>query len=169
MSFLIDLIIITFCGLVLYYLYQGAIFLPTHPKTVTKIVELANIKPGMKTVDLGSGDGRLVIALAQAGSLADGFEINPVLALWSKIKIKKTGISNTRIFTKSFWHEDLSQYEVVVVFGMTHIMDRLENKLTQELRENTIVISNIFKFSGLREVSNNEGVYVYRVYKMPQI
>ena len=165
MQFLFGLVVLILCALALYYLYQGAIYLPTKQKIVEAIVNLAQIKPGMRAVDLGSGDGRLVIALALAGALADGFEINPVLAFWSKLKIKKAGVgNNARIFTKSFWSQDLSQYQVVVVFGMSHIMNRLEIKFKKELRPGTLVISNAFKFPGLNLVSKDgQGVYVYQI------
>ena len=167
MPILIDLILIIFCAVVLYHLYQGAIFLPTHPQTVKKIVEVAKIKPGMKAVDLGSGDGRLVVALAKAGFLADGFEINPALVLWSKIKIKQAGLNNARIFGKSFWATNLSQYDVVVVFGMSHIMDRLEDKFKSELRANTLIISNVFQFKDLTELESHDGIHVY-IKKSPE-
>lgn len=165
MQLLFELVLLFACGLILYYMRQGAIYLPTHPRTVEMIVAMVNIQPGVRAVDLGSGDGRLVIALAQAGALAHGFEVNPILAIWSKLKIKKLGLqNNAKIFVKSFWGQDLSQYDVVIVFGMTHIMDRLETKLKKELKPEALVISNVFQFKGLKLVNKDDsGVYVYKV------
>jgi len=157
-------VLIILCGIFLYHLSQGAIFLPTHRASVSRMVELAGIKPGMKAVDLGSGDGRLVIALTQAGAQASGFEINPLLAWWSRFKIRQAGLKGqAKIYNQNFWSVDLGQYEVILVFGMSHIMGRLEQKLQRELRPHTLVVSNIFQFKILRQVNAQDGVYVYRI------
>jgi len=163
MILFIDLAILILCGSLLYYFSQGAIFLPTYRQSVENMVALAGIKPGMKAVDLGSGDGRIVIAMADAGALADGFEINPILAFWSRRKIKRLGLeSRPRIFRQNFWTADLSSYDAVMVFGMTHIMEKLEKKLTKDLKPGTIVVSNIFRFKGWQEVKSENGLYVYK-------
>ena len=94
------------------------------------MIALAQIKPQTKAVDLGSGDGRIVIALARAGVDAVGYEINPILAWWSRIRIYRLGLqSRARIYNQSFWSADLSGFDVVMIFGITHIMGRLEKKL----------------------------------------
>lgn len=143
---------------------QGAIYLPTHWQKVAAMVTLAQVKPGMKVVDLGSGDGRLVIALTQAGAEAHGYEINPILVLWSKINLRRAGLQKqAKIFRQNFWSVNLNQYEVVMIFGMTHVMDRLEQKLLKELKPNTLVISNIFQFKNLKQMASQNGIYVYRI------
>ncbi len=157
-----SIILLVFCVIALRYLWNGAIFVPTDSKTVEDIIQLLEIKPGMKVVDLGSGDGRIVIALAQAGATATGFENNPILFLWSWIKIKKLGLSQAQIKFSSFWASDLGQFDAVVVFGMTHIMSRLERKLAQELHPGTFVISNIFKFPHWHTEREAGSLKVYR-------
>ncbi|TSA46497.1 SAM-dependent methyltransferase, partial [bacterium] len=84
MDIIIYLAILVGITVVLYYFTQGALFVPTHRDKVKKIIELAHVQPGEKAVDLGSGDGRILIALAQAGADAHGFEINPLLIIWSR-------------------------------------------------------------------------------------
>ena len=143
---------------------QGAIFLPSHSQAVLKIVQASGAGPGRKIVDLGSGDGRLVIALAKTGAQVDGFEINPILIWWSRLRIKKTGlVDRARIYQRNFWSVNLSEYDTVVLFGTTHIMQRLENKLKSELHKGSLVVSNVFQFPGLEEMKNDKGIYVYRI------
>ena len=163
MNLIIDLIILSLAGWVLYSLTQGAIFLPTYSRSVETMIRLAAVRPGIRAVDLGSGDGRIVIALAKAGARADGYEINPLLALWSRIKIKRAGLSSqAQIYTQNFWQADLSNYDVVMVFGMTHIMEKLEQKLQTELKPDAVVVSNIFQFPGWQKVRSENGVFVYK-------
>src|SRR3989344_9046692 len=52
------------------------------------------IKKGEKVIDLGSGDGRLMIAFAKKGCSVEGVEINPILVLISKIWIRKAGLKD---------------------------------------------------------------------------
>ena len=150
--------------LVLYYLKNGAIYLPTSSGRIDQIIHFANIKNGTKVVDLGSGDGRIVIAMAKAGAIATGFEINPILVWWARFKIWRAGLSdNAKIYSKNFWNQDLGDYQVIVVFGMTHIMARLEKKIQKELSKESIVISYIFKFPNLPLSFSEQGVHVYKM------
>ena len=48
------------------------LFIPSNILAVKKMVSLANLRPGMKTVDLGSGDGRVVMAFGKEGAEAYG-------------------------------------------------------------------------------------------------
>ena len=159
---IVDLVLIFFCAIVLYYLFNGAIFVPTRPETVAEMVRLAN-RPGIKVADLGSGDGRIVIAFAKAGAQAVGYEVNPILALWSWYNIWKAGATGqATIHFKSFWAVDLSGFDAIVVFGMTHIMGRLQAKLERELRPGTLVVSNIFKFPNWPIAAEQNGLRLYR-------
>jgi SAM-dependent methyltransferase len=159
---IVSLILIGLCLILFYYLYNGAIYVPTNKRSVENIVSLINPSSGLKVVDLGSGDGRVVTALALAGANAVGFENNPVLFFWSWVKIKRLGLTHAEIQFGSFWSKDLKEFDGVVVFGMTHIMERLEKKLEKELKPGSIVISNIFKFPNWPVEREESGVRVYR-------
>jgi hypothetical protein len=126
---------------------KGAPYLPTYKKTVELMVKAAEPKPGMKAVDLGAGDGRIVIAMALAGAEAHGYEINPIIAMWGKYRIWRAGLGGKAFMhLGNFWGKDLSGYDAVTVFGIPHIMDKLEVKLKKELKPGAKVISNIFQF-----------------------
>jgi cyclopropane fatty-acyl-phospholipid synthase-like methyltransferase len=159
----LEILLLIVCGYGLYYLSQGAIFLPTQKDAVKTIVSLVATHGGARVVDLGSGDGRIVIALARAGAKIDGFEINWLLAFLSQIKIRRLGLQDqARIIHQNFWSADLSDYDVVVVFGITNIMARLEKKLQSELKPGTLIISNVFQFPGLAPAGHEQGIYWYR-------
>ncbi|MBX4191374.1 MAG: 50S ribosomal protein L11 methyltransferase [Candidatus Doudnabacteria bacterium] len=163
----LNIILLLIILLVAYYLgiFRGAPFVPTQRKNLEKMIELAEIKRGEKLADLGSGDGRILIAAVRAGAIAHGYEINPLLIWYSRYKIKKAGLSDKAfVHWKNFWLENFRQYDVVTVFGITGIMERLESKLLTELKPGSRVVSNIFKFPNW-EGKKMEGVTVYRVEK----
>ncbi|MEW5805519.1 MAG: 50S ribosomal protein L11 methyltransferase [Patescibacteria group bacterium] len=139
-------------------------FVPSEKDRVGTMVELARIKPGEKAVDLGSGDGRIVIALAQTGAEAHGYEINPLLVWWSRYRIKRAGLTDKAfIHQKDFWQEDLSQYQLVVIYGISFIMSRLEKKLTKELKSGARVVINDAVFPNLKYSQKQDKVYLYRI------
>ncbi len=142
---------------------RGAVYFPTRPANVATIVRLAEIKSGEKAVDLGSGDGRIVIALAHAGAEAHGYEINPFLVWRSRAAIKRVGLENrARIHWRSFWGVNLAPYSVVVVYGIPYIMRALEKKLLREVQTGSRVVSNIYEFpSWVESVKHKGGVYLY--------
>jgi precorrin-6B methylase 2 len=162
-SLIVSLVLLVFCILALIYIYQGPAFVPSLGRTVAQMVQEAHIRPGMKTVDLGSGDGRVVIAMAKAGSIATGFEINPLLVWYSRYKIRKLGLQNVAsIQTSSFWNQNLGEYDVVTVFGIDHVMGRLGEKLSTELKPNAIVISNAFSVPSLQQIKQVGSLLIYQ-------
>lgn len=143
---------------------HGAIYFPTSTRNIETIVRLAQIKPGQKIVDLGSGDGRILIALARAGAIAIGYEINPALVRSSRRAIARAGLSkNVTVHWKSFWRADLSQYDTVVVYGIPYIMNKLSKKMERELKPGTKIVSNIYSFHRWKPVAKDGEVYLYEV------
>ena len=101
----------------------------------------------IKMIDIGSGDGRIVAAFAKNGFEAEGIEINPLLVLKSRWKLRQKGLSNkAQIRFNDFWHLHFVDYDIVTVYGITHMMPKLETKLNQELKPGSIIISNHFVF-----------------------
>ena len=71
-----------------------ALWQPTDRKTVRRILHLASVKPGERLIDLGCGDGRIVVAAARDfGAEAIGVEIDPFRVLWGRILILLLGLS----------------------------------------------------------------------------
>ncbi len=150
-------------NILLSFFFRGIFFVPSKKEKIKKMMEFSNIKPGELACDLGSGDGRLVMALAQAGAIVHGYEINPLLVILAKLKIRKTGYSGRAfIHWKNFWKEDFSKFDVVAIYGMNFVMKRLEKKLRQGLRPNARVVSNAFPFPNWPPSQKADGVYLYK-------
>lgn len=163
LNIILHIILLIVVLILLASVIRGAAFIPTKPETVKKMIALANVRPGEKAVDLGSGDGRIVIALAKAGIQAHGYEINPLLVWWARRKISKAGLTDKAfIHWKSFWGQDLSSFDIVTIFGINYIMPGLEKKLRKELKAGSRVVTNAFTFPNWPHAQKADGVYLYK-------
>src|SRR3989344_2200622 len=82
---------------------RGAPYIPSERDAIKNILELSKIKSGDKAADLGSGDGRLIIAFAKKGIEAHGYEVSPILVMWARFRISILGLSNKAfVHRKSF-------------------------------------------------------------------
>ncbi|MDB5194939.1 MAG: hypothetical protein JWO84_123 [Parcubacteria group bacterium] len=143
-------------------LLNGALYIPTDTDTLERMIEAADLKQGDVLVDIGSGDGRLVIAAARKGIEAKGYEINPFLVWLARRKIRKEGLETlASIAWRDFWSADLSRYSVVTVFGIGHIMKRFERKLDAELAPGSRVICNLFALPNWKGEKRN-GIFLYK-------
>ncbi len=126
----------------------GAPYDITRKECLKHVVTLTNPKKKDKIAELGSGDGRVCIALANKNKNAEihGFEINPFLVWHSRRKIKKLGLDNQiKIYRKNFWRISFKDYNKVVLFQFKSIMKRMENKIEKELKTKSHIISHNWK------------------------
>lgn len=115
---------------------------------VQAMVKLANIQPGERAADLGIGDGRIAIALAQAGAIVTGFENNTERVALAVKNSQLAGMEQKiTIHQSDFWQEDLSPFSVIVVYPMPDVMDALEEKLRRELHPGARVLVNSYTFA----------------------
>jgi ribosomal protein L11 methylase PrmA len=162
-SYLVSFFILAFViYIILRPMLFGAIYFPTTSHNVAVIKKFADIHPTDKIADLGSGDGRIVIAFAEAGIETHGYEINPFLVIHSREEIRKAGLNSKAVVRwQSFWKADLSQYNTVIVYGFPHIMKPLGEKFLRELAPGTKVISNVYQFPNLTEIKSENKVRLY--------
>lgn len=141
---------------------SGAPFVPSSKEHVREMLEFAEIKPGELVVDLGSGDGRLLIESAKLNASAIGWEINPLLCSWSRFMVKKAKLEDKiKIFRGNLWNADISRADVVTLYLITHKMKRMKDKLLKELKPGARIVSNGFRFPDWPAVKDNGSVYLY--------
>jgi ribosomal protein L11 methylase PrmA len=137
-------------------------FFPTTRYRVQTMIQLASIKKSEKAADLGSGDGRIVIALAQAGAQAQGYEQDENLIDISKELIRRARCdSRAVIHNKDFWQENLSTYDIICVYPMPDVMEALEKKLQEELKPGARVLLNFYPFPNWKAKKKKDNVYLY--------
>lgn len=129
--------------------WRGAPWVPTQKKDLERFLKLADIKPGQKVYDLGCGDGRLLLAAAEAGGEARGFEISLLPFLLAQIKkYLHPRKSSVKISYKDIWRVDLSDADIVYFFLMPKAYPRLKEKFEKELKSGTKIIAYVWPMEG---------------------
>ncbi len=137
-------------------------YVPTGPDRLEKMMELAKVQPREFVADLGCGDGRVIVSMARQGAFAYGFEIDPGRTDLAKSNVVKAGLEeNAFVYNLNFWSVDLSPFDLITLYGITSIMNRLEKKLEKELRPGSRVVSNYFIFPTWTHEKQVDNVYLY--------
>jgi hypothetical protein len=123
---------------------KDVIWVPTPEALVEKMLDMAKVTAKDSVIDLGSGDGRTVIAAAKRGARAHGIEYNPDMVELSKRNAAKAGVSDRASFAKAdLFESDLSQATVITMFLLPDINLRLRPKLL-DMKPGIRVVSNSF-------------------------
>ncbi len=143
------------------------LFIPYFETTrhrVETMIELADVKEGEYAADLGSGDGRLSIALAKKGAKVTGFELDQKFAQKSRLLIQKENLEHKiEIQESDFWNEDLSLFDIITVYPMPDIMADLEAKLQTQLKRGSRVLLNYYSFSSWKPHMVKNNIYQYLI------
>ena len=118
--------------------------LPYVPATNTQIQNILQMCKGRSghLVDLGSGDGRVVLATAQAGCRSVGYELNPWLVLYSKIMARLKGLHRKASFSRAdLWKTDLKEFDTIIIFGVDEMMPKLQEKFAREMKNDARVLA----------------------------
>lgn len=125
---------------------DGAPFVPMEPEVVERVMKLAKVGKGDVFYELGSGDGRLVIAAAMRGAEAYGVEIDRLRVWYSRVWIFLLRLKNAKIIHGDIFKTDLSKATVVCLYLLQETNERLQEKLERELKNGTRVVSVAFTF-----------------------
>jgi len=142
---LMAVILVIQLSLIIYWLRSGVPFVPSKNKVIAAIVDNFVLYDGAIFYDLGSGDGRVLCVLASQYPKTQfiGYELNPVLYLFSKFFRKQPNLVFHR---KNFFKTDLKNADYLYVFLYPGLMKKLLLKLKSELKPGAIVFSNHFNF-----------------------
>jgi SAM-dependent methyltransferase len=122
------------------------VFVPTPPAVVDAMLSIADVKASDVVYDLGSGDGRIVIAAAKKyGARGVGVEIDPALVEKAIENAAAAGVTDrVRFVTQNLFSADLRPATVVTLYLLQSINERLRPKLIRELKPGTRVVSHVF-------------------------
>jgi predicted RNA methylase len=129
--------------------------IPTPSSVVDRMLDVAHVKANDVVYDLGSGDGRIVIAAVQKyGAKAVGVEMLPDLCRQAQRRIHELGLDDrASIVEGNVFHVDFSSATVVTMYFMTDSNERLRPNLEKYLKPGTRVVSNQFPIKGWKPVS----------------
>ncbi|MGH8674241.1 MAG: SAM-dependent methyltransferase [Burkholderiales bacterium] len=125
-------------------------FITTPEDVVERMLALAKTGPADHVFDLGSGDGRIVIAAAKLhGARGFGVDIDPKLVEISRENAKRAGVASLVEFEeRDVLLTDLSRATVVTLYLLPSLIDRLQPKLLGELRPGARIVSHAFAMKG---------------------
>jgi SAM-dependent methyltransferase len=153
------------CMLVLpfgFVLLYGAPYLPTRRQQAKQALDMLGLKEGEVFVDLGSGDGAVLIEAANRGLICYGYELNPFVWLVSKVRTRKYG-KDVTIYCKNFWNVPLPEStKGVFVFLLDKYMVQLDQKLAKELPGGGHLVSYTFRIPGKEPHSTQSALILYK-------
>jgi SAM-dependent methyltransferase len=127
---------------------KDVVWVPSPPETVEKMMEVGKITPQDFVIDLGSGDGRNVIAAAKRGARGLGVEYNNDMVELSKRIAAKEGVADRAQFVQGdMFAADFSKATVLALFLLPSNLDQLRDKILN-LRPGTRVVLNTFGIAG---------------------
>jgi len=127
---------------------KDVVWVPTPQELVDKMLDMAKVTPQDVVMDLGSGDGRNVIAAAKRGARAYGFEFNPEMVALSRRKAQEAGVADKATFIEGDMFEaDISKATVLALFLLPSNLDKLAPKFLT-LRPGTRMVNNTFQVTG---------------------
>jgi SAM-dependent methyltransferase len=123
---------------------KDVVWVPTPQALVDKMLDMAKVTRNDYVIDLGSGDGRLVITAAKRGARALGIEYDPDMVALSRRNVEQAGVARRAKFVKAdLFETDFSQATVITMFLLPDINLKLRPKILA-LKPGTRVVSNTF-------------------------
>ncbi len=148
-------------------------YVPTPHEVIRVMLELAEVKPGEIVFDLGCGDGRvLIIAAKEFGAKAVGIELRRDLIERCVKNVLAEGLKDKILVIEGdFFNVNVSPADVVTLYLLTSVNEKLRPKLEKELKKGARVVSHDFEVVGWKPIAVkavNDGyrshkVYLYRV------
>ena len=127
---------------------KDVVWVPSPESTVEKMLDVAKVTAQDFVVDLGSGDGRNVIAAAKRGARALGVEYNPDMVELSKRNAQKAGVGDRATFVQGdMYAAEFSQATVLALFLLPDNLMKLRSKFA-DLKPGTRIVANTFGIEG---------------------
>jgi len=131
---------------------KDVVWVPTPPALVEKMLDMVRVTPKDFVVDLGSGDGRNIIAAAKRGARGLGVEYDPEMVALSQKKAEEAGVADKAKFVRGDMYEaDISRATKVVLFLLPINLEKLRDKFLA-LPAGTPIVNNGYKIPGWEEV-----------------
>src|SRR6266446_656486 len=155
------------------YSNKLAPYVASPARVVDRMLEIAGVKPGETVYDLGSGDGRILIAAAgKYKAKAVGIEISPKLAAEASARIDREGLGGqARVIQGDLLEADLTGADVVTIYLATSLNEKLRPRLERYLKPGARVVSHDYAIPGWKpskvdRTDDRRGHVIY-LYEIP--
>jgi len=147
-------------------------FVPTSPDVIARMLEMAKVGPDDVFYDIGSGDGRIVIAAAkERGARGVGIEIDAALVETARKNAAMAGVGDRVSFIcQDAARADFSEATVLAVYLLPESLDLLKPKFEGELKPGTRVVSHDYEIPAWEnkkiasESIDEPGVHIHWIY-----
>ncbi len=120
-------------------------YVPTSETVVAKMLDMAEVGPGDYVIDLGSGDGRIVIAAAKRGAFGHGIDLDPRRIKEARENAKKAGVEDRVVFIEgNVFNTDVSRATVVTMYLLNSVNIQLRAGLLSSLKPGSRLVSHDF-------------------------
>ena len=127
---------------------KDVVWVPTSPELVEKMLDMAKVTAADYVMDLGSGDGRNIIAAAKRGATAVGVEFNHDMVELSRREAAAAGVAGKATFIEGDMYEaDISRATVLALFLLPHNLNKLTPKFLA-LKPGSRIVGNTFAPEG---------------------
>ncbi len=122
----------------------------TNSKTARAVCKLGSINSKDFIIDLGCGDGEVLIQAAKLGARGVGIEIDPIRYLIAKVRGDINKVPQKIKFKRgNFFNEDISSASVIIVYLVPKTLEKLVPKFKKELKKGTRIVSFVYEIKGL--------------------
>lgn len=149
-------IVLTFSIIIIF----GPPYLPTLRKQINTALDLLELEEGETLLELGSGDGRVMLAAAKRGFRVVGIELNPFLVVISWFVTRRYR-SQVRIIWGSYWGGPWPRADAIFTFMHSRYMNRLDERIEKWHPKPTRLASFAFAIKGKEPITQKNGVFLY--------
>lgn len=150
------LVVFCFCFVLLF----GAPFLPTLAPQIDTALDLLDLDRGETMLELGCGDGRVLVAAARRGLHAVGYELNPLLAVvaWARTRPYRKQV---RVVWGDYWVAPWPPAAGIFAFILPRYMGKLHKKVVQYSYRPLRIASFAFAIPQVEPIKMEKGVFLY--------
>jgi len=161
------LIVVVLAVVVLFgfVVWLGPPYLPTMKTQVDTALDLLDLKPGQTMLELGSGDGRVLLAAAKRGWNVVGYEVNPILVFVSWV-ITWRYRKQVQVIWGNMWQKVWPPADGIFTFLLDRYMPKLDKKITQTYKSKSIkLVSFAFEMPDKPKKIEKNGIFLYHYHK----
>lgn len=141
--------------------YNSAPYFPSLGKDSGRALK-KYLKKSDNFLDVGCGDGRILLQALTQGAHVTGIDINPFMSWVSRLNLllhRKTG----KVIQANMYTYDYSNYDVIYAYLLIDTMNKVLPIISKTAKPGTIIIANTFKFKDLEPIDKIGKIAVYRL------
>jgi hypothetical protein len=143
----------------------GPPYVPTPMPVIKQLIQICKVSTKDIVIDLGSGDGRMLIEAARKGAQTKGWEINPFLVVWTYVYALLFGVSHrVKVYPKSYTTAHLNDATLVFLYNLPRYMPQLETIMQRDLKKGSRIVTYKFKLMSRKPTATPApDIYIYQI------